>query len=278
MALLEAQNLNKTFGSVVAANNIQLAIEEKEVIGIIGANGAGKTTFVNMVTGYLKPSSGRILYQGRDITPLSPRDITTLGICRSFQVPQVFVSVSAFENLLIALGIAEKGPLPFWRPLWRKNLIDEAEAILQRYGILEYRDQAAGQLPQGVRKLLDIAMAIVHSPRVLLLDEPTSGVSIEEKFGLMDVVMGALAGTGITVLFVEHDMEIVGRYGKRVIAFADGAVIADGPPDTVLHDERVRELVIGEEVNAKAKPGPKAKAKAGRKATSAGKKEPKGHA
>lgn len=278
MALLEAEHLSKTFGSVVAANDIQIAIEEKEVIGIIGANGAGKTTFVNMVTGYLKPSSGRILFQGRDITALSPREITTLGICRSFQVPQVFVSVSAFENLLIALGVAEKGRLSFWRPLWRKNLIDEAEAILERYGILEYRDQAAGQLPQGVRKLLDIAMAIVHNPRVLLLDEPTSGVSIEEKFGLMDVVMGALAGMGITVLFVEHDMEIVGRYGKRVIAFADGAVIADGPPDTVLHDEQVRELVIGEEVDAKAKPDPKAKAKAGRKATSAGKKEPKGHA
>lgn len=250
MALLHADNLSKSFGSVIAADRIDVSIEEHEVIGVIGANGAGKTTFVNMVTGYLKPSSGRIFYQGRDITPLSPRDITRLGICRSFQVPQVFTSLSAFDNLMIALGVAQKGMIHLLRPLRRKELIDAADAILARYNIAEYRDLPAGLLPQGVRKLLDIAMAMVHDPNLVLLDEPTSGVSVQEKYGIMDVVMAALKDLGITVLFVEHDMDIVERYAKRVLAFYEGAIISDGDPDTVLKDDQVRRFVIGEEPQA----------------------------
>ncbi len=246
MALLEAKGLSKSFGSVVAANNITVSIDEKEVIGVIGANGAGKTTFVNMVTGYMKPSEGRILYLGNDITQNSPREITRMGICRSFQVPQVFVSVSLFDNLLIALGVAEKTGLMFWRPLRRGELMAAVEEIVTRYGMVEYRDTEAGMLPQGVRKLLDIAMAMAHNPRIVLLDEPTSGVSISEKFGIMDVVMEALKDTGVTVLFIEHDMEIIERYGERVLAFADGAIISDGGVDHVLKDEQVRRLVIGE--------------------------------
>lgn len=246
MALLEAKGLYKSFGSVVAANNITVSIEEKEVIGVIGANGAGKTTFVNMVTGYMKPSEGRIVYQGNDITQNSPREITRMGICRSFQVPQVFMSVSLFDNLLIALGVAEKKGLMFWRPLRSVELAAAVDEIVSRYGMEEYRGTEAGMLPQGVRKLLDIAMAMAYKPRIVLLDEPTSGVSVSEKFGIMDVVMGALKETGVTVLFIEHDMEIIERYGERVLAFADGAIISDGSPDHVLKDEQVRRLVIGE--------------------------------
>ena len=249
MALLEAKGLTKTFGSVIAADDITVSIEEGEVIGVIGANGAGKTTFVNMVTGYLKPSSGQILYRGRDITSFSPREITRMGICRSFQVPQVFMSLSVFDNLLIALGVAEQGGLPFWRPLRRRELLDGAEAIIARYNIADYREQEAGLLPQGVRKLLDIAMAMAHRPSVVLLDEPTSGVSVTEKFGIMDSVMEALGDTGVTVLFIEHDMEIIERYGKRVLAFADGTIISEGTPEHVLNDEQVRKHVIGEELH-----------------------------
>jgi len=246
MALLEAIELNKSFDHVVAARNINVSIEENEVIGVIGANGAGKTTFVNMVTGYLKPTSGRIMFQGRDITHQAPRKITHLGICRSFQVPQLFFTASVFDNLLIALGVAE-GTLPsLLRPLRRPDLEARADEMLERYTIAQYRDQEVGLLPQGVRKLLDIAMAVVHKPSVLLLDEPTSGVSVDEKFGIMDIVMDALKQAGVTVLFVEHDMEIINRYAKRVLAFYDGTIIADGPPDDVLRDAKVREYVIGE--------------------------------
>ena len=221
------------------------AIAEHEVMGIIGANGAGKTTFVNMITGYQKPDTGRIVYQGRDITQLKPRQITRLGICRSFQVPQVFLSATVEDNLLIALGVAEHPRVPFWRKLRTDHLLNETAVLLNRYRLADYRTQPAHALPQGVRKLLDIAMAVVHRPRLLLLDEPTSGVSLDEKFEVMDIVMGALKEAGVTVLFVEHDMDIVGRYAKRVLAFYEGLILADGAPDAVLGHDRVQEHVIG---------------------------------
>jgi branched-chain amino acid transport system ATP-binding protein len=202
-----------------------------------------------MVTGYQKPSSGSIWFQGRDITRLAPREITRMGICRSFQVPQVFMSSSLFDNLLLGLGVAEtERPSP-WRPLRQPHLVEAADQIIARYSLGQYRDQQVALLPQGVRKLLDIAMAMAHRPRIVLLDEPTSGVSVGEKFGIMDVVMGALRDTGVTVLFIEHDMEIVARYGSRVIAFSEGTILADGPPERVLADEQVRRYVIGEEVH-----------------------------
>ena len=246
-AILRVENLQKTFGAVTAAKDINVDVDAGEIVGIIGANGAGKTTFVNMVTGYLKPSDGRIRFLGRDITGLAPRHVTRAGICRSFQVSQVFVTMSVFDNLLTALGIAESRGFGMLRPLRRAELLDRCEQILERYGIGEYRDQPASQLPQGVRKLLDIAMAVVARPRLLLLDEPTSGISVEEKFPLMDLVMEALKADDVTVLFIEHDMEIVERYVGRVLAFYQGEIICDAPPAEALVDPKVQEYVIGAE-------------------------------
>ncbi len=245
--LLETRSLNKHFGAVTAADNISVSVVAGEIVGIIGANGAGKTTFVNMVTGYLKPTSGQILLRGKDITSFKPRQITRLGMSRSFQVPQVFGSQSVFENLLAAAGIADtlRGASAL-KPLYRRELIERADSILARYQIDQYREQLTSTLPQGVRKLLDIAMAMVSQPSVLLLDEPTSGISVEEKFDLMDVVMNALRQDDVTVLFIEHDMEIVERYVTRVLAFYEGRIIADGPPEQALNDPEVREFVIGE--------------------------------
>ncbi len=254
--LLEAVGVNKSFGAVTAAHQIDVAVAPHEVVGIIGANGAGKTTFVNMVTGWLQPTSGQILFEGRDITGMAPRAITRLGICRSFQVAQVFASASVFDNLLIALGIAEAGAGAGLRRLRRPDIEARVDIILRRYRIAEYRDQRAGTLPQGIRKLLDIAMATVADPKILLLDEPTSGISSEEKFELMDVVMGALRDEGVTVLFIEHDMEIVSRYVSRVLAFYQGEIICDGPPAEALADPKVREYVIGTDPNAHGTPGP----------------------
>jgi branched-chain amino acid transport system ATP-binding protein len=245
-AILEVHELGKTFGSITAARDITVAVPAGQTLGIIGANGAGKTTFVNLITGYLKPSTGRILFEGRDITDLSPREVTRLGVCRSFQVPQVFSTISVLDNMAIALGIARRGAGALWRPLQSRRLIGDAEAILERYRIADYRDVLASTLPQGVRKLLDIAMAVAAEPRIVLLDEPTSGISVEEKYEILEVVIGALRATGLTILFVEHDMEIVERYADRVLAFYDGTVIADGPPAEVLHDDRVKQFVVGE--------------------------------
>ncbi|MFO1350332.1 MAG: ATP-binding cassette domain-containing protein [Gammaproteobacteria bacterium] len=243
--VLETRNLHRSFGAVSAACDINVVIHDREVVGIIGANGAGKTTFVNMVTGYVKPSAGQILFQGRDITALGPRETTAIGIARSFQVPQLFPSATVAANLMIALGVAEAGKLPLWAPLYRRQRMARCAAILERFRIHEYHDQTVRTLPQGVRKLLDIAMAMVHAPRLVLLDEPTSGISATEKFALMDVVIGALREERVTVLFIEHDMDIVGRYAERLLAFYDGAILADAPTATVLADAQVRQYIIG---------------------------------
>lgn len=246
--VLEAKDLNKTFGAVTAANNINVRIDQDSVVGLIGSNGAGKTTFINMVTGYLQPTSGSIRYLEREITGLSPRQITQLGICRSFQIPQLFGNLSVYENLQVGVGIAARSARAGADA--RSSEAATIETLIERFNLGGYRWHMAGLLPEGVRKLLDIAMAVAGHPQVLLLDEPTSGVSADEKFRLMDMVMTALKTQGVTVLFVEHDMEIVARYTQRILAFYEGRIIADGEPDTVLRDAEVRRYVIGEHAGA----------------------------
>ena len=247
-AILTVRDLEKTFGSVVAARDISVDVTAEQTIGIIGANGAGKTTFVNMITGHLSPSKGSIRFEDRDITGLPSRAITRLGISRSFQVAQIFPSLSVFENMCAAAAIARSADSVLacaLAPLHSPGTIAEAEAAIELFQIASYRAVRASTLPQGVRKLLDIAMAIAGRPRLLLLDEPTSGISIEQKFGIMDVVMSALKSRKITVLFVEHDMEIVARFADRVLAFYDGTVIADGAPDVALADPKVQAFISG---------------------------------
>jgi len=248
--VLEARNLNKSFGAVTAASNINASIEQDSVVGLIGSNGAGKTTFINMVTGYLTPTSGQVLYEGRDITGLQPRAVTRLGISRSFQIPQLFNTLSVHENLLVGVGIAARSVKTAAGA--SSNEHAQVEQLIERFNLAGYRTQTAGLLPEGVRKLLDIAMAVAARPRLLLLDEPTSGVSADEKFRLMDMVMSALKTEGVTVLFVEHDMDIVSRYTHRILAFYEGRIIADGDPRTVLADAEVRRYVIGEQLHKEA--------------------------
>ncbi|PPR21329.1 MAG: Lipopolysaccharide export system ATP-binding protein LptB [Alphaproteobacteria bacterium MarineAlpha10_Bin3] len=245
--ILEVSDLNKSFGAVIAAQDINVTVHEHEVIGIIGANGAGKTTFINMVTGYLKPTSGQIKFAGRSIVGLKPRDITVLGIARSFQVPQVFASETVFDNLLMVYAIVEESGLGLLAPLYNDQRAERVDAHLIRYKIADYRDANASALPQGIRKLLDIAMAAACKPTLLMLDEPTSGISIDEKFELMDVIMEALRQDKTTVLFIEHDMEIVERYVSRVLAFYQGRIICDAPVAEAMVNPDVREFVIGEE-------------------------------
>jgi branched-chain amino acid transport system ATP-binding protein len=250
--VLEARGLNKSFGAVTAAADINVQILQDSVVGLIGSNGAGKTTFINMVTGYLQPTSGSIHYQARDITGLSPRQITQLGICRSFQIPQLFNNLSVYENLQVGVGIAARSARTSTGRATGEAA--EIEALVERFNLAGYRTQLAGLLPEGVRKLLDIAMAVAGRPQVLLLDEPTSGVSADEKFRLMDMVMSALKTHGVTVLFVEHDMDIVSRYTHRVLAFYEGRIIADDEPQAVLAHEAVRRHVIGDHGTAHGAP------------------------
>jgi branched-chain amino acid transport system ATP-binding protein len=234
--LISARGLRKQFGAVFAARDMTVDITAQTITGLIGTNGAGKTTFVNMLTGYMKPDQGEILFEGQEITGRPPREITRLGIVRSFQIPQLFISQTVLENVEIALSVAGE-------PL------SNAEEILSRFALSQFADSNAGTLPEGIRKLLDIALAMVAKPKVLLLDEPTSGVASDEKFAVMDRVMDVVRAAGVTVLFVEHDMEIVRRYSDRVLAFYDGSILAAGAPEEVLAHEKVREYIIGEPVS-----------------------------
>ncbi len=243
--ILKTTNLQKNFSGIVAAEDINISVKEGEIIGIIGANGAGKTVFVNMITGYLKPSSGKIEFSGKDITGIQPRDATHIGVCRSFQVSQVFMTMTVKQNLMVAMSLAKKSGSQLLLPLDDENLSKECDKILDLYKIKKQSNLIVSTLSQGMRKLLDIAMAVVGNPKVLLLDEPTSGVSVEEKFGIMDIVISALKKTGTTVLFVEHDMEIVERYVDRVIAFYQGQIICDDTPKKALKDKKVIQYVLG---------------------------------
>jgi branched-chain amino acid transport system ATP-binding protein len=243
--VLSVRGLEKRFGAVVAADALSIDIAAGQKVSLIGANGAGKTTFVNMVTGYLKPDSGSIALDGIDIARRSPRNVARLGISRSFQIPQLFIELTAAENLAVAVSGMRAQALSFHSPAEASGRRDKALELLQRFGLADLADRPISELAGGVRKLVDIAMALVRRPKLLLLDEPTSGVSAEEKFATMDRVIHAVAPDAATIVFVEHDMEIVSRYADRVVAFYQGRILADGDPHDVLKDAEVRRYVTG---------------------------------
>ena len=242
--VLNVIGLNKRFGAVVAAENINISVPEGQRVSVIGSNGAGKTTFVNMVTGYLRPDEGRIELQGHDITRLSHQRIAGLGICRSFQIPQLCLELTLRQNLLVAVAAAQGKP-SLWAKADAPQATTRADELLARFGLQADAERSVMELAGGVRKLIDIAMALARKPRLLLLDEPTSGVSADEKFPAMRRVMGALEGEAATVIFIEHDMDIVAEFSERVIAFYSGRVIADGTPAQVLADADVQRYVTG---------------------------------
>jgi branched-chain amino acid transport system ATP-binding protein len=243
-AVLEAHGLTKSFGGVLAVDDVSVAIAPREIVGIVGSNGAGKTTFVNLVTGYLKPDRGRIAYLGRDITAHPPREITTLGIARSFQVPQIYASLTVVENMLIALAARQKASLRGWAPLRTRGRETGRSSCS---GPTDSPSTPPGRSPSSRRRAQapDIALATALGPQLLLLDEPTSGVSSRDKFGVMDRLVRILKARGVTVIFVEHDMDVVTGYAERVLAFSEGKILADGPPAVVLADPAVRKAVLG---------------------------------
>jgi len=244
--ILQTVDLSKSFGMVRAADGINVEIQAGELVGIVGANGSGKTTFLNIITGYLKPDRGRVLFMGRDRTSLPPYAITKLGIARSFQIPQLYTNLTVLESLLLSMAAQARKGTDFWQPLYRGGWIEEGLETLGRFGLRPYAHRPVSELPEGGRKLLDIALSFALRPKLLLMDEPTSGVSIEDKFQVMDTLMRVVEETRLTTIFVEHDMEVVQCYGRRVLAFDDGKVIADGTPETVLADPEVRKALLGQ--------------------------------
>ena len=242
--LLSARDIHIRFGGVIAAEGIDLDVYEGENLAIIGPNGAGKTTFLNISTGYLRPQAGRVSFLGQEITALPPRKITRLGIARAFQIPQLFLDQTVMENMLISAASLHGNPSGF-RALSDSPDVGEMERLLDLVGVKGYASRKARELPEGQRKLVDIALALALKPKLLLMDEPTSGVASSEKLGIMDILTAALAQEKVSSVFVEHDMDMVERYAHRVAVWGQGKIQKVGTPAEILSDAQVRELVIG---------------------------------
>ena len=243
--LLQTKDLQLAFGAVVVADHIDFSLTEGERLAVIGQNGAGKTTFINICTGLINPQAGKVFFEGHDVTALSPRAIALRGMVRSFQLPQLFTEHTVRDCVRIAAA-GKRGGLGLWTPLDKAVSAEVVDHVLEMVGLATRGDEMSGALPEGQRKLLDIAMALVLKPRLLILDEPTSGVSTDEKHGLMKTIMAALDAEKVTAIFVEHDVDIVSQYATRVAAWIAGRIAADGTPQQVLADPEVRKNVIGE--------------------------------
>ena len=242
--ILNARGLNKAFGAVTAAKDVNAAIEQDSVVGLIGTNGAGKTTFINMITGYLKPDAGTIEYEGRDITPLPPREITRRGICRSFQIPQLYSSLSVLENCRLAAQARFQSP---WR-VWESaalcaRCMEAARAAVERAGLAHAIDRPAELLSHGEKRQLEIAVCLATSPQVLLLDEPLAGMGAEETERMLALLGGLRAAHAI--LLVEHDMDAVFRIADRITVLVDGRTIASGTPAEVRANAEVQNAYLG---------------------------------
>jgi len=243
--LVRTEKLNLRFGGVVAADGIDFELHEGERLAVIGANGAGKTTFINIVTGFIKPNSGKIFFGEQEITNKVPREIVRLGIGRSFQLPQLFLEHTVRQCLELA-AIGGTGRMPLLTPLTASVDRKDVDHTLELVGMRERANDLASSLPEGHRKLLDVAMALMLKPKLMIMDEPTSSVASEEKHGLMATVMKALEERKVTSWFVEHDVDIVEQYATRVAAWIAGKIAADGRPEQVLNDPEVKRQVLGE--------------------------------
>ncbi len=244
--LLVIEHLNKYFGYLQAVNDVSLQIKKGEIVSIIGTNGAGKTTLVNLISGYLKPDSGSILFSGQDITHASPYKRIRLGMGRSFQIIQLFGNATILDNVRTALfsryGMIRRGLLPANR---YSSVTQEATAILDSFNLLDKKDLTPKGLSEGDMKVLDVAIAFALKSKLLLLDEPTSGVATYDKFKVMDSIVAVIRKEGISTLIIEHDMDIVSGYSDRVIVMHEGQILAAGKPDEIMENKEVKATVFG---------------------------------
>jgi len=239
---LSTRNLNKSFGSLVVAQDIALELPEGVRFALIGPNGAGKTTLMNLMTGMLRPDAGEILLGGEDITPLKAEERVKRGLARTFQINTLFPQLSAIEAVTLAVLEREGKAHHWWRALPRFSAaIDEAHAILQSLNVPPTRETR--ELPYGQQRLLEIALALATRPKVLLLDEPAAGVPKDESSALFDAI--ANLSRELTILFIEHDMDVVFRFASRIIVMVGGRILVEGPPADIARDERVREVYLG---------------------------------
>jgi branched-chain amino acid transport system ATP-binding protein len=246
MALLELDDLTKRYGGIVAVDHVTMRIEAGEVRAVIGPNGAGKTSLFHLITGVVKATEGNVRFAGEDVSGLPAHGRCQRGMSRTFQLTSLFPEMSARENTRLA---AQARDAKRWMPFGGGSVFHDAtrhgDVALERLGLTHVANRQAGFLSHGDQRLLVVAMALAQQPRLLLLDEPTQGLSVEETAQAVDVLGGLFAKGDLTVLLVEHDMEVVFRLAHKITVLHRGSVIADGDPDTVKADEGVQNAYLG---------------------------------
>jgi branched-chain amino acid transport system ATP-binding protein len=244
--LLETKNLKKHFGDIHAVDGVDLVVNEGEFVSLIGSNGAGKTTLVNLVSAFLRPDAGEIFFRDQNINLWSSTQRVKFGIVRSFQLVSLFDSFTALENVALAIFSRDGKSIRLASlAVHDASVRDEAREVLVGFGLETKWDTAAGELAHGERKLLDVAVAYALRPRLLFLDEPTSGVSTRDKNKIMDTISNVVRGQQITAVTIEHDMDVVFKYSDRIIAMHQGRILAEGAPDEIRVNEEVATNLLG---------------------------------
>jgi len=245
--ILEARNVTKFYGSFRALAGVSLGVEDGECVSIIGPNGAGKSTLINVLTGALRPTSGSVRFKERDVHGIGPAALARLGMARSFQLVHIFPDLTVLETLQAAVVSRLRRGARLFSALARDREVEEgALEVADLFRLADKRHAVARQLSQGDKKLLDVASAFALRPEIILLDEPTSGVSTADKTTIMEILVTASRRVGLrAIIQVEHDMDIAFGYSDRVIALHEGKVLADGPPARVRADRDVVDTVIG---------------------------------
>jgi branched-chain amino acid transport system ATP-binding protein len=256
MSLLATQRLAISFGDNRAVDSVDFKVEQGEVLALIGSNGAGKTTLVNLVSGLLRPDSGQIVFEGADVTDQSAYGRIKSGIARSFQIVNLFDQLTCVDNVALSI-FSRQGKIHRLAALASRDVDvwKEAHEVLARFGLDRHASVLAGAISHGERKLLDVAIAYALRPKLLFLDEPTSGVSTREKAPIMEIVSSIVRAGGITVVIIEHDMDIVFRYSERIVVMHQGAVLADGTPDEIRRNDAVTTTLLGTPLSAQSAHG-----------------------
>jgi len=246
--MLRLEALKKSFGGLRVTDEVSFEIQPQEIAAIIGPNGAGKTTLFNQITGHLAPDGGQVFLQGQDIVGLTPQAIVKRGVGRSFQIASIFPDETALDNVRVACMSKLNQTRHLWRPVEQFNqATEQAHAILQSLGLERQADRMAYELAHGDQKLLDIGIALVLEPKLLLLDEPTAGMSPEERQLTRQLIKELWAQYRLTLIFIEHDMDMVFGIAERIMVLNHGALIADGTPDQIRNNKEVITAYLGEE-------------------------------
>ena len=247
MALLEAHNLTKHFGGLAAVSRVDITVEEGEIVGLIGPNGAGKTTCFNLLSGFLPPTTGTITFNGEDITGLKPHQIVARGLVRTFQLTTLFQEMTVLENVLLGLHLSSRrglGQVLVSRHAFAPDEIARSHEVLQFTGLTPYANQRAKNLPHGYQRTLGIAMALAVQPRLLMLDEPVTGMNFEESQRAMQLVK-TIRDRGTTILLVEHNMKAVMSTCERIVVLSFGQKLAEGTPTEVSTNRDVITAYLG---------------------------------